>query len=88
MDKPRIVVRVTEEVLPEDPGALLTPGTKSVTFIQMMDDKEYLQFLGMLSKFMGAVSLWGTKMIVPQRAKEAVEADILENTPPPRKDMN
>ncbi len=82
-DRKRMVLRYTEETLPEDLGDLLTDGLKAVTFFPTMPDELFLELLGLLSHYMSGVSLWGTKMIIPSDPPPAAEPK-----PPPKDRMN
>ncbi len=82
--KTRMVLRYTEEALPEDPSDLLTDSLKAVTFFPTMPDALFMELLGMLSHYMNGVSLWGTKMIIPADSPPGAGNE----KPPPKGEMN
>ena len=62
----RIVVRFTEEDLPEDPSVLKTDDLKAVSILPLMSDDLFTQVLGILSSKVAGVSIYKDMLIIPE----------------------
>ncbi len=78
----RLVLRFTEEDLPEDPKELMNESVKAVSFLPLLSDELFVQLLGMLSQYAAGVSVWGEKLVIPKSEKNKALIEQYKRKPP------